>query len=111
MKIQKFFESINFFYIQGRYLRLPTLQALVLIEELGSIRSAAQAMSLTQPALTAAIQQLEAELKAPLLVRSRTGVTFTNFGQAFLRHAKFMVAPSRRHKTRLRSYAGIGRAP
>ena len=31
------------------------MQALVLIEELGSIRAAAQAMNLTQPALTAAI--------------------------------------------------------
>lgn len=77
-------------------MKLPTMQALVLIEELGSIRSASQAMNLTQPALTAAIQQLEAELKAPLLVRSRQGVTFTNFGQAFLRHAKLMVAQSRR---------------
>ncbi len=77
-------------------MRLPTLQALVLIEELGSIRATAQAMNLTQPALTAAIQQLEAELKAPLLVRSRQGVTFTHFGQAFLRHAKLMVAQSRR---------------
>ncbi len=77
-------------------MRLPTLQALVFIEELGSIRAAAQKMNLTQPALTAAIQQLEAELKAPLLVRSRTGVTFTNFGRAFLPHAKLMVAQSRR---------------
>lgn len=77
-------------------MRFPTMQALVLIEELGSIRAAAQSMSLTQPALTAAIQQLEAELKAPLLVRSKKGVTFTHFGQAFLRHAKLMVAQSRR---------------
>jgi LysR family transcriptional regulator of abg operon len=72
------------------------MQALVLIEELGSIRAAAHTMNLTQPALTAAIQQLEAELKAPLLVRSKKGVTFTNFGQAFLRHAKLIVAQSRR---------------
>lgn len=82
------------------------MQALVLIEELGSIRSAAQAMSLTQPALTAAIQQLEAELKAPLLVRSRKGVTFTNFGQAFLRHAKLMVAQSRRAQDEISQLRG-----
>ena len=77
-------------------MKLPTMQALVLIEELGSIRASAQKMNLTQPALTAAIQQLEAELQAPLLVRSRQGVTFTNFGLAFLKHAKLMVAQSRR---------------
>lgn len=82
------------------------MQALVLIEELGSIRSAAQAMSLTQPALTAAIKQLESELKAPLLDRSRRGVTFTNFGRAFLRHAKLMVAQSRRAQDEIAQLRG-----
>lgn len=82
------------------------MQALVLIEELGSIRAAAERMSLTQPALTAAIQQLEAELKAPLLVRSRKGVTFTNFGQAFLKHAKLMVAQSRRAQDEIAQLRG-----
>lgn len=82
------------------------MQALVLIEELGSIRAAAQNMSLTQPALTAAIQQLEAELKAPLLVRSKKGVTFTHFGQAFLRHAKLMVAQSRRAQDEMAQLRG-----
>lgn len=87
-------------------MRLPTLQALVLIEELGSIRAAAQSMALTQPALTAAIQQLEAELKAPLLVRSKKGVTFTHFGQAFLRHAKLMVGQSRRAQDEMAQLRG-----
>lgn len=82
------------------------MQALVLIEELGSIRAAAQSMNLTQPALTAAIQQLEAELKAPLLVRSKKGVTFTHFGQAFLRHAKLMVAQSRRAQDEMAQLRG-----
>ena len=87
-------------------MRLPTLHAMVLIEELGSIRAAAQAINLTQPALTAAIQQLEAELKAPLLVRSRQGVSFTSFGQAFLRHAKLMVAQSRRAQDEIAQLRG-----
>lgn len=82
------------------------MRALILIEELGSLRAAAQAMNLTQPALTAAIQQLEAELKAPLLVRSRQGVTFTNFGQAFLRHAKLIVAQSRRAQDEISQLRG-----
>ncbi len=82
------------------------MQALVLIEELGSIRAAAQAMNLTQPALTAAVQQLESELKAPLLVRSRQGATFTTFGQAFLRHAKLMVAQSRRARDEIAQLRG-----
>lgn len=82
------------------------MQALVLIEQLGSLRAAAQAMNQTQPALTAAIQQLEAELKAPLLVRSRQGVSFTSFGQAFLRHAKLMVAQSRRAQDEIAQLRG-----
>lgn len=77
-------------------MKFATLQALVLIEELGSIRATAQRMNLTQPALTAAIQQLESELQAPLLVRSKQGVRFTHFGAAFLKHAKLMVTQSRR---------------
>ena len=87
-------------------MRLPTLQALVLIEELGSIRAASSAINVTQPALTAAIQQLENELQAPLLVRSRKGVTFTNFGQAFLKHAKLMVAQSRRAQDEIAQLRG-----
>lgn len=87
-------------------MRLPTLQALVFIEELGSIRAAAGAMNLTQPALTAAIQQLEDELQAPLLVRSRQGVTFTNFGQAFLKHAKLIVTQSRRAQDEIAQLRG-----
>lgn len=87
-------------------MRLQTLQALVHLEALGSIRAAAQAMNLTQPALTAALQQLEAELQAPLLVRSRQGVRFTNFGQAFLKHAKLMVAQSRRAQDEISQLRG-----
>ncbi len=87
-------------------MRFQTLHALVLLEEQGSIRAAAQKLSLTQPALTAAIQQLEAELKAPLLVRSRQGVSFTSFGQAFLKHAKLMVAQSRRAQDEIAQLRG-----
>jgi len=47
--------------------KLQTLQALICIEEVGSLRAAAQLLHLSQPALSAAIQQLEDELKAPLL--------------------------------------------
>ena len=73
-----------------------TLQALLWIEALGSIRAAAQKMHVSQPALTAAIQQLEAELQAPLLSRSKTGTSFTTFGQALLRHAKIIVSQTQR---------------
>ena len=69
-------------------MKLQTLQALIHVEELGSIRAAALEVALSQPALTAAIQQLEEELHAPLLVRTRQGATLTTFGRAFMAHAR-----------------------
>ena len=75
-------------------MKLQTLQALLCIEAVGSLRAAAQQLHVSQPALTAAIQQLEQELCAPLLVRTKRGVSLTRFGEAFIRHARLIVAES-----------------
>ena len=88
-------------------MKLTTLEALVLVEVHGSLRAVAQHMGITQPALTAAIQQLEQELQAPLLVRSKQGVSFTTFGQAFLKHAKLMVSQSRRATDEIAQMRGL----
>lgn len=77
------------------------------METHGSLRAVAQRMGLTQPALTASIQQLEQELQAPLLVRSKQGVSFTPFGRAFLRHAKLMVHQSRRASDEIAQMRGL----
>lgn len=77
-------------------MKLQTLQALTRIEETGSLRAAARQLHLSQPALTAAIQQLEDELHAPLLLRTKQGVSLTSFGQAFMRHARLIVTESQR---------------
>ena len=88
-------------------MKLTTLEALVQVETHGSLRSVAQHLGVTQPALTAAIQQLEQELQAPLLVRSKQGVSFTPFGQAFLPHAKLMVSQSRRATDEIAQMRGL----
>lgn len=77
-------------------MKLQTLQAMMCIEELGSIRAAAKQLHVSQPAMTAAIQQLEEELCAPLLVRSKQGVSLTTFGQAFMPYARLIVEESRK---------------
>lgn len=77
-------------------MKLQTLQALIFIEEVGSLRAASQLLHLSQPALSAAIAQLEEELKAPLLLRTKRGVSLTPFGQAFMKHARLIVSESRR---------------
>jgi LysR family transcriptional regulator of abg operon len=87
-------------------MKLQTLQALIHVEALGSIRAAAQEMAISQPALTAAIQQLEEELHAPLLVRTRQGATLTPFGRAFMGHARLMVAEARRAKEEIDQLRG-----
>ncbi len=88
-------------------MKLSTLEALVLVEAHGSLRRAAQQLHITQPALTAAVQQLEAELQAPLLIRSKQGVSFTSFGQAFLKHAKLMVSLSERATEEIAQMRGL----
>ncbi len=49
---------------------------------------AADALHVTQPALTARIKQLEEELGAPLFERSHRGMRLTDAGRAFLPHAE-----------------------
>jgi LysR family transcriptional regulator, regulator of abg operon len=87
-------------------MKLQTLQALIYIEEVGSVRAAAQLLHLSQPALSAAIQQLEDELKAPLLVRTKRGVSLTPFGQAFMKHARLIISESRRAQEEISQLRG-----
>jgi LysR family transcriptional regulator, regulator of abg operon len=87
-------------------MKLQTLQALLCIEAVGSLRAAAQQLHVSQPALTAAIQQLELELRAPLLIRTKRGVTLTRFGDAFIRHARLIVAESQRAHDEMRQLRG-----
>lgn len=77
-------------------MKIQTLRALLRVEELGSIRAAAMSMHVSQPALTLAIQQIEEEVGAPLLVRTKRGITFTTYGEALLRHARLIVSESQR---------------
>ncbi|MBL0419069.1 LysR family transcriptional regulator [Ramlibacter sp. AW1] len=87
-------------------MKLQTLQGLIHIEELGSIRAAAQQLHLSQPALTAAIQQLEEELRAPLLVRTKQGATLSEFGRAFMPRARLIVGEARRAREEIDQLRG-----
>ncbi|MDQ0390975.1 LysR family transcriptional regulator [Labrys monachus] len=59
---------------------------------LGQVSRAAVELNVSQSAVTAAIQQLEALLGAPLLERRPTGVALTPAGSHFLRHAEQIIA-------------------
>ncbi len=53
-----------------------------------NLSRAAEAMHVTQPALTARLQALEVELGTPLFERSHRGMRLTNAGRAFLPYAE-----------------------
>lgn len=68
-------------------LRLRHLQCFLAIVRLGRLSSAAEALSVTQPAVTKTLNELEDILGVILLERGRKGVALTPQGQIFLRHA------------------------
>lgn len=57
----------------------------------GNLSRAAQALHVTQPALTARLQGLEADLGAPLFERSHRGMRLTDAGRAYLPFAQRAV--------------------
>jgi DNA-binding transcriptional LysR family regulator len=65
-------------------LNLRHLQGVVKIAELGRMSAAAQAVNLTQPAMTQALARIEAMLEAPLFDRRQDGMVPTNAGLLLL---------------------------
>jgi DNA-binding transcriptional LysR family regulator len=66
---------------------LAQVTAFVEVARRGSVSRAAEALFVTQPALTARIQGLERDLGAELFVRTSRGMKLTEAGEAFLPYA------------------------
>lgn len=64
----------------------PQLQAFVAVVENKTVHSAANALNLTQTAVTQRIRNLEVQLKTTLFIRSRRGMELTKEGEALLRY-------------------------
>ncbi|MBK5124989.1 LysR family transcriptional regulator [Burkholderia sp. R-69980] len=73
-------------------LKTTQLQTLVAIAEHGTLMAAADALSVSQPAVTKSIKELESRLGVQLLERSGSGVRLTRYGEALLRRARTVVA-------------------
>ena len=74
---------------------LPTLRQLrylKLLSEHGSFSRAAEACHVTQPTLSAGIQELEKILGAPVVDRARSGVILTAAGQEAVRRGEAILA-------------------
>lgn len=71
---------------------LEGLQHFLLALEHGTVTAAARAAHLSQPAMTASLQRVEAVLGATLLERDRRGVRPTAAGEALVPHARAALA-------------------
>lgn len=71
-------------------MRLNPLRIFLAIVDTGSQRAASRVLGLTQPAVTKALQRLEAELDVRLFERSVHGAVLTEYGQALLAHARLI---------------------
>lgn len=86
---------------------LKRLRHLTVLVQHGNFHRAAEALHLTQPALSRSIQALEAHVGAPLLTRHRTGVEPTELGRLLLRHAGALEGQVRDLDRELRLAKGL----
>lgn len=91
-------------------MKLHQLEALVASAETGSVRSAARRLGISQPAVTRALRELETEQQLPLLVRSPTGLSFTDHGQALLAHARLILNQMRQAEEQMACGAAAWKA-
>lgn len=80
--------------------RLDQLEALLWISKLGSFRSAARKLRVSQPAISSRIRELEAELGTSLIDRSGQRPQMTTEGLDVLRYAEQMIGLAENFRAR-----------
>lgn len=73
-------------------LKLRQLRLLVAVGQHGNIQNAARDLSISQPAATKMIQDLELDFEVTLFERTNRGVVPTVFGDSLIRHGKLIFA-------------------
>lgn len=84
-------------------MELRQLRYFVRIVELGSLSRAAADLYIAQPALSQQLASLESELSLRLLVRSSRGVSPTQAGETFYRHAQAVLRQMERLQSDVRN--------
>ena len=72
------------------------LQTFIEVARQKSVGKAAEVLSITQPAVTRTIRELEDDLGASLFEREGRGIRISAFGEVFLKHAGESIAAVRR---------------
>lgn len=72
-------------------MEIGQVEAFLAVGTFGGFRRAADALRVTQPAISARIRALETSLGVPLFVRSKTGLALSAAGRAFRPHAEQLL--------------------
>jgi len=84
------------------------LRAFLTIVRCGSLGLAAEALHITQPALSRTVKRLEDQLGVPLFERRTTGMELTAFGEALLPHATVLSEEAAVALEQINSLRGLG---
>lgn len=87
-------------------MKLQAIRYFIAVVDHGGFRAAAKEIPISQSAMTAALQQLEEELGAPLLFRTKKGVIPTQFGRAFLERARAIEHESQKAREEIAQLRG-----
>jgi DNA-binding transcriptional LysR family regulator len=85
---------------------LLQLKSFVTVVDQGGFTAASRRLGLSQPAVSRAVATLEKELRLPLLVRGRDGVSLTEAGALALTHAREAVRQLTLMRTEVAALAG-----
>ena len=87
-------------------LNLKRLQYLDAVYQYKNFTQASEALYVSQPAISSAVQALEEELGVRLVVRSSKGVTFTYEGEQFMIWARRILSTCEAAENAMRDLAG-----
>jgi DNA-binding transcriptional LysR family regulator len=85
------------------------LRTFALVAELGSLRAAAAALGVSEPAVSAAVSALRTDLGDPLFRRTGTGIALTPGGRALATRARELVRLAERTRREVAHATSTGR--
>src|SRR5271165_4750982 len=88
-------------------MNLHSLRLFTAVAERGGFTAAGRQLRVSQPAISKAVRQLEAQLGTQLLVRSARGVSLTEEGRVLLSHAQVLFGEERAAEEALADRRGL----